>query len=164
MTSNRVRVEDEDMAARFPPTGTLLVGAEAIDYVGKEGAAFIVRPPGPNGQPPIGRGARGTVRNQHARGTPVRLLGYSLPLANSDERLGVEDAGNRIIIGPGGASLALEMSPTMQIRTFNASNGAIELEPATYARASTDAGFTVPGLISTLELEPFGSTSNSLLV
>ncbi len=164
MTSNRVRVEDEDMAARFPPTGTLLVGAEAIDYVGKEGAAFIVRPPGPNGQPPIGRGARGTVRNQHARGTPVRLLGYSLPLANSDERLGVEDSGNRIIIGPGGASLALEMPPTMQIRSFNASNGAIELGPATYARASTDAGFTAPGLISTLELEPFGASSISLLV
>ncbi|MEE2890246.1 MAG: hypothetical protein VX404_07360, partial [Planctomycetota bacterium] len=164
MTGNRVRVADADMAARFPPTGTLLVGAEAIDYVGKEGAAFIVRPPGPNGQPPIGRGSRATVRSQHAADTPVRLLGYSLPLANSDERLGVADSGNRIIIGPGGASLALDMTPTMQIRAFNAANGAIELGPATYARASTDAGFAAPGLISTLELEPFGANSISLLV
>ena len=162
ITGNRVRVADTDMAVRFPPTGTLLVGAEAIDYSGREGGSFMVRPPGPNGQPPIGRGARGTVRSQHPSGTPVRLLGYSLPLANSDPRLGLENSGNRIIIGPGGASLALEMAPTMQSRPL--SNGSVELTPSTYARASTSAGFAAPGLISTLELEPFGPSSLSLLV
>ncbi len=164
ITGSRVSVVDSDMASRFPPTGTLLVGAEAIDYVGREGNSFIVRPPGPGGHPPIGRGSRGTVRSQHPSKTPVRLLGYSLPLANSDERLGIEDAGNRIIIGPGGASLGLEMAPTMRIEAFNQNNGAIELAPATYASASTRAGSAAPGLISTLELEPFGPLSLSLLV
>ena len=163
-TGNSVSLVDSDMAARFPPSGTLLVGSEAVDYSGREGASFIVQPPGPGGYPPIGRGARGTVRSSHPAGTPVRLLGYSLPLANSDDLLGVADSGNRIIIGPGGASLALDMLPTQQIRSFNRSNGAVELEPATFARARTYFEPEVPDLISTLVLEPFGPDSTSLLV
>ncbi|MGE4620428.1 MAG: hypothetical protein AAEJ04_11535, partial [Planctomycetota bacterium] len=167
ITGSSVSVVDSDMAARFPPSGTLLVGSEAIDYVGRQGSSFMVRPPGPNGQPPIGRGARGTVRLSHSTGTPVRLLGYSLPLANSDETLGVADSGNRIILGTGGASLGLEMTPTTQISSIVTTTGSVQLEPATYARATTSAGNSLgsaQGLVSTLELEPFGPASLSLLV
>ncbi len=164
-SGNRVSIVDGDMATRFPPNGTLLVGSEAIDYSGREGASFIVRPPGPNGSPPIGRGVRGTVRSSHASGTPVRLLGYSLPLANSDPRRALTDSSNDIIIGPGGASLEIEVTPTMRVSAFNTSNGAVELTPATFSRASTQVPFSVGSPVtSTLELEPFAANSLSLLV
>ncbi|MDE0959325.1 MAG: hypothetical protein OSB09_00930 [Planctomycetota bacterium] len=164
-SGNRVSIVDGDMATRFPPMGTLLVGSEAIDYSGREGAAFIVRSPGLNGSPPIGRGVRGTVRSSHAAGTPVRLLGYSLPIANSDPRRGLADSSSDIIIGPGGASLEIEITPTMRVAAFNTGTGAVELTPATFSRASTQIPFSAGSPVtSTLELEPFAATSSSLLV
>lgn len=161
----RVSLEDVEIANRFPPSGTLLVGSEAIDYSGKEGASFIVRAPGPNGEPPLGRGVRGTVRSAHAAGTAVRLLGYSLQLASSDPNIGVADSTNRLIIGPAGATLGIDQAATMRVQSFNTSNGAVELAPSSFAYASTQI-FSGGGgqAVSTLELEPFSAASTSLLV
>ena len=156
-------LEDEEIVDRLPNTGTLLIGSEAVDYSKADGGSVIFLPVGFNETLQSTRGRRGTIRQNHPAGTPVRLLGYSLPLANSDPNLGLEDSSQRIILGPGGASLAFDLQPTRRIESITPS-GAVTLGPSSYAIADTTAAFVIPGLTSTLELEPFGQASNSLLV
>ncbi|MGE3165110.1 MAG: hypothetical protein AB7O52_09410 [Planctomycetota bacterium] len=75
----------------WPKKGSLLVGTEVIDY---EGSKIIQR------------GARGTVRQNHPRGTPVRLFGYGVEVVPSDPRLPLDTAQNVILVPKGGAKLA----------------------------------------------------------
>lgn len=127
VNGGRLNVEDSEIAERFPPVGTLLVGSEAIDYTGRQGTTFQVRAPGPGNEPPIGRGARGTVRQQHPRGTPVRLLGYSVDIASADERVSLEVQGDQLLLGSGGAKLAIDLPATKRY------NRLLGLLPSTYA-------------------------------
>ncbi len=163
-TAVRANFEDPEIIDRFPPSGTLQIGTEAVDYIKSDGTLLFL-PMKANGviTSTKVRGLRGTIRQNHPAGTPVRLLGYSMPLANSDPNLGLEDSSNRIVIGPGGAELAFDLQPTRRIEAITPA-GQITLGPSSYAIADTTAAFVVPGLTSTLELEPFGPGSTSLLV
>lgn len=163
-TALRPSLEDPEIIQRFPPSGTLQIGSEAIDYIKADGNLLFTSYAAQNSGIPLPvRGLRGTIRQNHPTGTPVRLLGYSLSLANSDPNLGLEDSSNRTIIGPGGATLAFDLQPTQRIESITPA-GQVTLGPSSYAFADTTALFAVPGLTSTMELEPFTSNSNSLLV
>ncbi|OUU26126.1 MAG: hypothetical protein CBC13_00865 [Planctomycetia bacterium TMED53] len=163
-TTDRLSLEDADIVERLPNSGTLQIGSEAVDYIKSDGNLLLRPLSAVNSVAAVPvRGLRGTIRQNHPAGTPVRLMGYSLPLANSDPNLGLEDSSNRIVIGPGAAELAFDLQPTRRIQSITPA-GQVTLGPSSYAIADTTAGFIVPGLTSTMELEPFGSASNSLLV
>ncbi|HIA28162.1 MAG TPA: hypothetical protein EYN79_08645, partial [Planctomycetes bacterium] len=151
VNGGRLIVEDAEIAARYPPVGSLLVGSEAIDYSGRQGASFQVRAPGPDNQPPSGRGARGTVRQQHPRGTPVRLLGYSVDIASADERIALELQGDQLLLGPGGAKLAIDLPAAKQ------NNRNLGLLPSTYATVEQ-------GDYSTPLIYPLGASDPVIVV
>lgn len=94
INSNRMpNLEDNgvvDFPASWPQVGSLLVGTEVIDYQGNQ----ITQ-----------RGARGSVRQNHPRGTPVSLFGYAVDAVPSDPSIPIEVAGDRMLIPTGGAKV-----------------------------------------------------------
>lgn len=119
---------EQTPTAGFPETwprkGSLLVGTEVIDY---EGSRIVQR------------GARGTVRQNHPRGTPVRLFGYGVEVVPSDPRTPLANVGNSILVPQGGAKLAnglpVSRDGNNQPATFATMQG--EDFPGPYTQATT---------------------------
>ncbi|MCI0651139.1 MAG: LamG domain-containing protein [Planctomycetes bacterium] len=105
IAGRKVTLKDAEIAARFPSRGTLLVGTEAIDYDSREGNVFVVRSANPAQAITDGRGVRGTVTQEHPRGSPVRLFGYAIDIAPSDPDVSMATSGNWLLVGKGGAKL-----------------------------------------------------------
>lgn len=82
VTQTEIYIDAADIGA-FPQRGVILIGDEAIEYNGNNGAALlnIYRgPPVPGGLPNSARGARGTTANSHPRGSRVTVFGYVSPV------------------------------------------------------------------------------------
>lgn len=133
--SYRLRVEDAAVAARFPRSGVLMVGQEAVEYESREGATFVVREADAFRRIADGRGTRGTPRLDHIAGTPVRLFGYSIdvlasdslvetvrsedfevdPAATPEELAALQAQANIKLIPSGGARLDQVIEPSQRI-------------------------------------------------
>lgn len=112
ITATTAQIELED-GEGFPDRGVVRIGRELIEYVksgtdtldathqlgGNANAGFggrFARPPFIDGQPPLATYVA-EVDGQHAAGTPVEVMGYSIPLATSVPSTGgalADDIGN----------------------------------------------------------------------
>jgi len=113
---NILVLEDADIAERLPASGCVWVGGEAIEYAAREGTRLRIGAIGKDGAALTGRGRRGTSRQTHLPGTPVRPYGYSLELVPSYPGLPPETPGVPIG-GTGGARLEEILMPPQAVFT-----------------------------------------------